>query len=242
MSGKMDNGAKEPRLLGYSMKDQVGAGSVRSNNDVWVALGVIFCLGLGASITYWLTSSQAVGTVSNSQRTPIRGQPINSVATEKSATPAAVNPATVAPAAASKASPDYMPITFDVLGSYYYELPDPEESAKSGKQIDQIPAPIKEFDGKKVAIQGFMIPLKLERGATKTFLFVKCQLGCCFGRMPRMNEWISVRMTGDRSAKFIPDQPVTVYGVLSVGEQIEKGEVLSVYRLEAEDVAGPMDL
>ena len=35
---------------------------------------------------------------------------------------------------------------------------------------DQIPAPIRALDGKKVSVQGFMIPIKLDKGATKEFL------------------------------------------------------------------------
>ena len=34
---------------------------------------------------------------------------------------------------------------------------------------------------KKVAVQGFMVPFKLEKGATRTFLLVKDQSYCCYG-------------------------------------------------------------
>jgi hypothetical protein len=55
-----------------------------------------------------------------------------------------------------------------------------------------------------------MVPVKIEKGMTTDFLLVKDQSLCCFGRMPRMNEWIGVRMAGDKSARFIGDRPVTV--------------------------------
>ena len=136
-------------------------------------------------------------------------------------------------------------MTFGTLGSYYYELPnldDVPKGASMPKMKQQIPQPIKNFSGKKVAVQGFMVPLKLEKGAAKSFLLVKDQSLCCYGRVPRMNEWISVKMSGDKATKFIGDQPVTVFGKLDVGEEIEQGEVLSIYRMDADDVAGPLDL
>ena len=224
------------------MKNKSAVIDSRSNSDIWVALGVVFCLGLGASTTYWLMRSQPMDEARSLTVIPFKGQPINGGVSKGGLVPAVEQPAALPAADASKATPDYLSVAFDVLGSYYYEIPNSDEVLKSETRRDQIPVPIKAFDGKKVAVQGFMVPLKMEHGATKSFLIVKDQSLCCFGRMPRMNEWISVKMAGKRTTKFIPDQPVTVFGVLSVGEEIEKGEVLSVYRLEAEDVAGPMDL
>jgi hypothetical protein len=227
-------------------------GNTSSKGDIWIAVGVVFCLALGASMTYFLSASPAParpkvvtgvqGDLINAPLTPATG----AVADQKTAAPASNAPATTG---------DFLNVTFDSLSSFHYEIPNLDPNAPKPPELktvggdknpptvkDQIPAPIRAFNGKKVAVQGFMVPMKIEKGATKTFLLVKDQSLCCYGRMPRMNEWISVKMSGEKSAKFISDQPVTVFGKLDVGEEIEKGEVLSVYRLEAEDVAGPLDL
>src|SRR5207237_9617512 len=126
---------------------------------------------------------------------------------------------------------------FGTLSSYYYEIPTLDDPALKAPPKDQIPEPIKTLNGKKVAIQGFMVPTDLKNGKTTKFLLVKDQSLCCFGRMPRMNEWVSVKMKPGKAARVIQDQPVTVFGNIEVGEDIDKDEVLSIYRVDSEDVA-----
>ena len=48
----------------------------------------------------------------------------------------------------------------------------------------------------------------------------------------------AVNVPKGKSFRHINDQPVTVFGKIEVGELVEKGELLNIYRLEAEDVAG----
>ena len=230
-----------------------------SKTDIWIALGVIGCLALGASVTFVLSNSHNAENESSQARAPVRGAPIVARGTQ-TAVATATAPATPASSASIPAGKsgdgDFMTVTFDTLSSYYYEIPNLEQTANVKDAVagddqkadalkrpkDQVPAPIKALNGKKISIQGFMIPIKLDKGATKEFLLVKDQSVCCWGRVPRMNEWVSIKMTGDKTTKFIPDQPVTIFGVLQVGEEIDKGEVMSLYRLDADDVAGPLDL
>ena len=194
--------------------------STSKSADIMIALGAILCIALGASMTYWLThKSTGAGTVT-STKPPI--------ATPSDSKPSAENA-------------DFLPVTFSTLASYYYELPALEDNAKKPAK-DQIPQPIKDLNGKKIALQGFMVPIDLKNGKSTKFLLVKDQSLCCFGRMPRMNEWVSVKMKPGKSARVIQDQPVTVFSSIDVGENIENGEVLSIYRVDSEDVAGPLDL
>jgi hypothetical protein len=242
------------------MSDSTDVKAPASKTDIWIALGVIGCLALGASVTFVLSSHHNADNESSRSKEPVRGVPIVSRGTQ-TATSAATAPATPGSAVATQTvkvgDGDFMTVTFDTLSSYYYEIPNPEQTANVKDAIagddkkpdamkrpkDQVPAPVKALNGKKVSVQGFMIPLKLDKGATKEFLLVKDQSVCCWGRVPRMNEWVSIKMTGDKTTKFIPDQPVTIFGVLQVGEEFDKGgEVQSLYRLDADDVAGPLDL
>lgn len=211
-------------------------------SDLFVGLGVVVCLALGASVTYWLNavSTKPVRSRAKVTQGALLAAPVEKTVVENKA------PAAPAP---SSANPDFLSVGFDTLSSFYYELPAINggetlkiADAQLATPKEQIPAPVKALSGRKVAVQGFMVPVKIEKGATKEFLLVKDQSLCCFGRMPKMNEWVSVKMSGGRSTKFIGDQPVTVFGTIAVGEEYEKGEVLSIFRMDAEDVAGPLDL
>ena len=198
-------------------------------SDIMIALGAILCIALGASMTYWLTHKTSGVVVSAPVATPVAAPAAGTAASPVgSAKPAAENS-------------DFLPVTFATLSSYYYDLPALDEKATKAPK-DQIPQPIKDLNKKKIALQGFMVPIDLKNGKTTKFLLVKDQSLCCFGRMPRMNEWVSVKMKPGKSARVIQDQPVTVFGNMEVGELIESGEVQSVYRIDSDDVAGPLDL
>ena len=148
------------------------------SSDIMIAVGAILCIALGASMTYWMT-----------HKTP-------------AAAPGAV--ASAGPVKAAE-SADFLPVTFTTLSSYYYELPALDEKATKSTK-DQIPQPIKDLNTKKIALQGFMVPIDLKNGKSTKFLLVKDQSLCCFGRMPRMNEWVSVHMKPGKAARVIQDQ------------------------------------
>jgi len=57
-----------------------------------------------------------------------------------------------------------------------------------------VPEKILALSGKRVAIDGYMMPLAYEAGGAKKFLLMKNQYGCCFAQTPKVNEWIEVTM------------------------------------------------
>ena len=131
--------------------------------------------------------------------------------------------------------------TFAALGGYKYEVPDPDEIRKSPtptKPIkDQIPPKIKALDGQPTLLVGFMVPIEITReGKVKSFALTQNQTFCCFGVPPAMNEWVMVTMDEGVTADYIMDLPVAAYGLLSVGEEIEDGYVLSMYRMKSSEV------
>lgn len=220
-----------------------------AGSDLMVAVAAVMCIALGASVTYWLTHSQPKNTASAPVAVP-EGKSLNAATAPTPPSQTAAAAKTTEPEMPKSAEGDFMPVTFATLSSYYYEVPGLEEpvAAKPDKTTDagakdQIPQPIKQLNDKKIAVQGYMVPTDLKNGKSQNFLLVKDQSLCCFGRMPRMNEWISVRTKPGKGARVVQDQPITVFGSLSVGEQKDPtGEVLSIYRIEADDVAGPLDL
>lgn len=106
------------------------------------------------------------------------------------------------------------------------------------KLVGSIPAEIKALDGKDVAIQGFMLPLRGDAGRVQEFILLKNQSMCCFGLPPKINEWIHVRVKG-QGLKPLMDQVVTIYGTLQVGEYSENRQILGLYRLQGDGMSIP---
>jgi hypothetical protein len=138
---------------------------------------------------------------------------------------------------------DLVVIGFDRLAAFAYELPDDDATAEEsrGALLRQIPSPIRALDKRQVALKGFMLPLKLENGLVTRLLLLRDQSLCCFGVVPRLNEWVNVKMTG-KGVKAVLDQPVTIFGQFHVEEVRENGYLVGIYALDGTQVAGPLDL
>jgi hypothetical protein len=119
---------------------------------------------------------------------------------------------------------------------------DPDYGIKLRKKY-RIPGFIRELNGVKVAIIGFLIPLDLDPAGRKavSFILAKSQATCCFGIAPRMNEWMFVKMEPGKTTDAVMDVPVTVFGTLEVGEARGKDEGWSLYRMTSSKVAFPKD-
>jgi len=137
----------------------------------------------------------------------------------------------------------YEGVSFDKLASFAYEVPlDPvTNKVELAKLNAQIPARIKSLDKKPVAIRGFMLPLKVENGLVTELLIMRDQSMCCFGTVPKINEWINIRMDGD-GVQPIMDQSITLMGQLKVGEVLENDYLVGIYEMEGDKMIGPLDL
>lgn len=161
------------------------------------------------------------------------------------ATPATATTATVVAATAKSGTPDQpMVVGFDKLGAFQYALPDgPVDTNKveTTKASAQIPETVKSLNNQFVSLKGFMMPLKVEKGLVTELLIMRDQSMCCYGAVPRINEWVSVKMVGN-GVKPVMDQAVTMFGKLKVGEMYENGYLVGIYSLDGERMAGPLDL
>lgn len=148
---------------------------------------------------------------------------------------AAIPPAAPAAVPVPKKEGDYEVVGFDRLSSFNFATPEygPDGKTVAEQKPDQIPAEIKALDAQKVAVAGFMLPVKMEEGLVKEFLLVKDPMACCYGMMPKVNEWIVVKMTG-KGVQPLMDVPLTFYGKLRVGEMFENGYLTGIYLLEGE--------
>jgi len=135
----------------------------------------------------------------------------------------------------------FLELTFVNLGGWEYIYPLDEEIATmpeepDGSTLDRFPEHIRELNGKKISLEGFMIPADVIEGKVKSFILIKNQSGCCFGVMPLMNEWVYVTMAGDKTTEFMPDIPLKVQGEFKIGESVREGMVVSIYRMFGETV------
>jgi hypothetical protein len=152
-----------------------------------------------------------------------------------------------------KDKPEYLRVNFDELASYDYdpfEAVAPDLGGGTHKVVEadagpqpaapvknsQIPERIMALNKKKIIVQGFMVPIEFKRDAVRSFLLVRNQMMCCFGAMIGMNEWLMVQMDGEKRTSYVQDVPTTVYGELEVGEDIQNGMVMSLYRLRGFEV------
>ena len=135
-------------------------------------------------------------------------------------------------------------ISFDRLASFEYEMPEDlteEVAGETDGASDQIPEDIRELNDQPIALKGFMLPLKVEEGLVTEMLIMRDQSMCCYGTVPKINEWVSVRMEG-KGVKPVMDQAVTLFGKLKVGEIRENGYLVGIYEMDGDRMDGPSDL
>jgi hypothetical protein len=167
----------------------------------------------------------------------IRGKPILPK-TNNTANPTIANTdATANPIPANPAKTgDYTEVSFDLLANFTFEVPAGVQptNAVETEAAGQIPAAVKAFDQKKVSLKGFMLPLKVDDGVVTEMLIMKDQSMCCYGAVPRINDWVSVKMKKG-GVKSVMDEAVTLYGKLRVGEMLENGYLIGIYEMEQDD-------
>lgn len=79
------------------------------------------------------------------------------------------------------------------------------------------PERVRELDGAKAAIRGWMIPGHMEKRDVRDFMLVRDNQACCFGAMPTFDEWIHVEMEPDAHAQYRRYVEIEVTGTLQVG-------------------------
>ncbi len=131
---------------------------------------------------------------------------------------------------------EYPMISFEQLANFTFVPPEVDESTKPGsKELvageAQIPGAVKELDGRKVMLSGFMMPVKMENGMVTEMLLMRNQMACCYGGVPNMNEWVVVHM-GKHPVKALMDTPVFLYGTMKVGTILDNGFVAGIYQMD----------
>ena len=178
---------------------------------------------------------------------PVRGEPIKPIAPRgepiKPVQPiqpsAASTPKSIDVSSTGGMTGDFMNVGFDKLASFKYDVPEDNGKPEAGKDPDdQIPKTVRDFSNKRVALKGFMLPLKVEGGLVTEMLIMRDQSMCCYGAVPKINEWVSVKMSS-KGVKPVMDQPVTFFGKLKIGAIRENGYLVGIYAMDGEKIEGP---
>ena len=131
----------------------------------------------------------------------------------------------------------HLKVGFSFLSDYDYILPDPFAPNPPEVPEDQIPEDIQALSGKDILIVGYMMPVEVNKeGKVLSFVLVQDQSLCCFGVPPAINQWIGVEAGESGPMEFFSDIPIAVFGTFEVGEDMEDGYVISIYRMQAQRV------
>jgi hypothetical protein len=114
-------------------------------------------------------------------------------------------------------------LSFDVLKKWTYV---------EGKT--PVPDFIRAFDGKSVDMTGYMMALDTVDDI-RSFILMPSLFGCCYGQPPAVNHVVLVKMAGKKRAKYFEDA-VRVRGRFHCSEEKQDGELLSLYRIDADEV------
>lgn len=176
---------------------------------------------------------------------PIRGEPIVST----NAPAPGRSPPTNANAAAPMQYPELKPIPevledgylrvgFDRLSAFKFDIYEYYSEGQAGRPLlksdDTIPPLIRAYDGRKVSIRGFVLPLRLKQGRALEFLLLRDQGTCCFGPQAQINHFMRVRYPA--GAEVEQGRVHRVRGTLHVGETYVQGYLTGIYHLDAEGV------
>jgi hypothetical protein len=130
----------------------------------------------------------------------------------------------------------YLKLDFYWLTFYDFVRPDPGAPPGPGGRRstgeEQIPLAIKKWNGEKAVLTGFMIPTNFKDGKTTEFLLMANIMMCCYGTVPKVNDWVLVRIPG--GTDVIQDQPITFRGLFHVKAQVDDGILTAVYEMDAD--------
>jgi hypothetical protein len=148
--------------------------------------------------------------------------------------PQAVAEKSEVPAGPPKEVDGHLQIEFARLSDFKVEAPAYDPAVKQEEALavvdKQIPDEIKRFDGRRAQITGFMLPVKMEGQLVSQFLLMRDQMMCCYGVVPRMNDWVVVYAA--KPVRYTPDVPISFRGKLQVKAMQEQGFITGIYLLE----------
>lgn len=137
--------------------------------------------------------------------------------------------------------PSFPKVNFGVLTGFQYKV----NWENDGKNPDQaafarrIPSAARSLHGRRVSVEGYMIPVALRDNDSKTteFLLLPDTKACCEGKTPEQNGWILVK-TPPVGVKPQIDKLLRVTGEFTVKERWDpsNGFFKGLYHMTCEDM------
>jgi hypothetical protein len=168
-----------------------------------------------------------------------RGTPFRS-STPAEPAPEAAPPPLPAPAPSTPVAAGVAQVvTLKYLSDYPYDSPGLKFDAEGRPipvkvEVDPVPKAIRELSGKRISVEGYIIPFDYADGTCTKFAVSISRQYCCFGCTNRVNTYIEIEMAPGRRADCDTSETVRVEGVLTV-HRIEE-EVSPLYTMVGEVV------
>lgn len=112
-------------------------------------------------------------------------------------------------------------VTFDELTAWPYE-----------DGLKGMPRSVRDLDGKKVLMTGFMLPID-EVQNIKEFLLVQSLWACCYGQPPDINGIVRVVMPKGKTTDYFFD-PLKLTGTFRVEATVIDGYCVDIFQLQVE--------
>lgn len=106
------------------------------------------------------------------------------------------------------------------------------EQREAKVALKWIPEGARGLQGRRVAVDGFALPVSIGSSSDRRFYLWPWPNGCCAGRQPRLDELVVVELPEGQVDTVSPLEPVRAVGVLDVGERLDLyGFAESLYRM-----------
>ena len=170
-----------------------------------------------------------LGSIEEKMRVCQKG--IDTALKEKAA--AATQPAVLTPTdnTAEARKPHIRPKNGQVLDIAIKDLGNFEYDQERGGNI---PKDVRDLDGIKIRLHGFMIPMDQAENITQ-FALVPSLFSCCFGQPPQIQHTIVANCPKGKAVGYVPDE-IAVEGQLSVKEKKDDGYVVSIFEVSVSSV------
>jgi hypothetical protein len=113
-------------------------------------------------------------------------------------------------------------VTFSTLSNFLYE---------GSSRV--LPPEVAALNGKQVAIKGMVMPTVADQEGIGEFLLTPYVESCCWGGFTSANQFVVVTLKR-KTQELQGFEELTVFGQLSVGDEVKDGQLLSVYRLRGD--------
>lgn len=181
--------------------------------------------------------------------TALNNLAVNAAGTTPSPAPADITNAdttqTVATAAAVTATPREVKI---LVKERLFEVEGPEDAIRAtfddidllkvinmepvtADAPDHMPKWLKDLDGRRIRIRGYMYPAFMETGLT-SFLIARDTQTCCFGSDAKLYDRFLVRMRKGVTTNYLQRTPFDVVGVFRIEPVMLDGELFQIYQID----------